>query len=230
MKVLTPYNTHVGAISGSMPTLLGFSAALGTGILTSPWCGHAVWLFAMQTLWQMPHFYALAWIHRADYIKGGYSMFPLSDATGHKTAAMSKPYLVAMCAMPWVASAAGLASWMLPVGAAVPSYLWWHSLRKFEQKPNAASCRRFFLGSLSYLMATLALFTAYARAEQTEDVILEDTAEETSDSALQAHPLEPAWRARLSTWFSEFCPHEQVRHFLLGALNSSCPFSAPTKL
>lgn len=227
MKVLTPYNTHVGAISGSMPTLLGFSAALGTGLITSPWCGHAVWLFSMQTLWQMPHFYALAWIHRADYIKGGYSMFPLTDATGHKTAAMSKPYLVAMCAMPWIASAAGLASWMLPVGAALPSYLWWRSLQKFEQKPNAASCRRFFLGSLSYLLATLALFTAYARAEQQpkDAKAGNDMEDEDAANVTAAVPLEPAWRSRISNWFSELCPHEQVRHFLFGALNSSCPFS-----
>merc|ERR1719375_323328 len=105
-------------------------------------------------------------------------MFPLSDSTGHATAAMSKPYLMAMCAMPWAASAMGLASWMLPIGAAVPSALWWRSLRKFEQKPSAYTCRRFFLGSLTYLLATLTLFTAYARAEQPVKVLTESEAEE----------------------------------------------------
>merc|ERR1719272_623590 len=164
--------------------MLGFCAALGTGILTSPWGGHCLWLFSMQTLWQMPHFYALAWIYRSDYLKGGYNMFPLTDTTGHKTAAMSKPYLVAMCAMPWAASALGLASWMLPIGAAVPSALWWRSLRKFEQNPNQATCRSFFLGSLSYLLATLALFTVYARAEQPADALAKSTdADEGQESA-----------------------------------------------
>jgi protoheme IX farnesyltransferase len=235
MKVISPYNTHIGAISGSLPTLLGFYAATGAGLLSSPWGGHAIWLFAMQTLWQMPHFYALAWIHRADYIKGGYSMFPLSDATGHKTAAMSKPYLIAMCGMPWVASALGLSSWMLPVGAAVPSYIWWHSLRKFEQNPNVSTCRRFFLGSLSYLLATLALFTAYGRAQKPALT----SEESTDDAAARAHvpllevgtsPLEPAWRARFATWFSEFCPHEQMRFDIFGALGSSCPFGGTKTL
>lgn len=61
MKVLSPYNTHIGAISGSLPTLMGFTAALGgAGLAASPWCAHASWVFGMQTLWQMPHFYALA--------------------------------------------------------------------------------------------------------------------------------------------------------------------------
>jgi protoheme IX farnesyltransferase len=235
MKVLSCYNTHVGAISGSLPTLLGFTAALGTGIVASPWAGHAIWLFAMQTLWQMPHFYALAWIHRADYIKGGYRMFPLSDATGHATAAMCKPYLVAMCAMPWAASAAGLASWMLPIGAAVPSALWWRSLRKFEEKPNAATCRRFFLGSLSYLLATLALFTAYAHTKQpastksSEGKECQDAAVEDAETLKAVHVSGPAWRTSFCELFSDFCPHEQIRSYLMGILNSNCPLSVLRK-
>jgi len=231
LKVLTPYNTHVGAISGSLPTLLGFTAALSAGVITSPWGGHALWLFAMQTLWQMPHFYALAWIYRADYIKGGYNMFPLSDSTGHKTAAMSKPYLVAMCAMPWAASSMGLASWMLPIGAAVPSALWWRSLKKFEQNPSAYTCRRFFLGSLSYLMATLMLFTAYARAEQPAEAIgnVDDSEDRSSPESLPQF-LEPAWRANIRAFFAELCPHEKMRLDLLGALSTSCPFTGTKSL
>merc|ERR1719401_1390763 len=124
-------------------------------------------------------------------------MFPLSDSTGHATASMCKPYLVALCALPCAASAAGLASWMLPVGAAVPSALWWSMLRRFEDQPNIANCRRFFLGSLSYLLATLALFTAYARVESEQAVD-------------QSAPVTgPAWRAavheRVVSW--GLCPH-----------------------
>jgi len=223
LKVLTPYNTHVGAISGALPTVLGFTAALGTGLVTSPWMAHAAWLFTMQVLWQMPHFYALAWIHRADYLRGGYNMFPLSDSTGLATAAMSKPYLVALCAMPCAASALGLASWMLPVGAAVPSFLWWRSLRRFEDKPNPLSCRRFFLGSLAYLLATLGLFTAYARVETEKEG--DEAQHSLGDRARHAY-LEPEWRAALAARLTEFCPHEQVRSDLFGLLGGSCPFSS----
>lgn len=225
MKVLSPYNTHVGAISGSLPTLLGFCAALGSGVLTSPWGGHALWLFSMQTLWQMPHFYSLAWLYRADYIKGGYNMFPLTDKTGHATAAMSKPYLVAMCAMPWAASAMGLASWMLPVGAAVPSIMWWRSLSRFQQKPNAATCRRFFLGSLSYLLATLVLFTAYAKAEKPTLTFTTPESDENKES-IEVETLEPPWRRSVAAKLAELCPHEQMKMDLLGALGSSCPFGS----
>merc|ERR1712151_490722 len=115
----------------------------------------------------MPHFYALAWLHKRDYIRGGYNMFPLTDETGHLTAKMSKPYLVALCAMPWGLSACGLASWMLPVGAFLPSLMWWRALRAFEKKPNQATCRKFFLRSLSYLVVMLGVFAACARTKRT---------------------------------------------------------------
>eukprot|EP00913_Durusdinium_trenchii_P035725 g33429.t1 len=202
LKVRSPYNTHVGAISGSLPTLMGFTAALGTGLASSQWLAPAMWIFGMQTLWQMPHFYALAWLHRADYIQGGYKMFPLSDATGVETAAMSKPYLAALCALPWAMAASGAASWMLPVGAALPSAVWWHTLQAFERSP-----RRFFLGSLSYLITLLGLLTAYARVEKPSD----DTVCQTEHQS-----LEPAWRVQLRSYLLKACPHEQASREVLG--------------
>mmetsp|Transcript_75 Transcript_75/g.136 ORF Transcript_75/g.136 Transcript_75/m.136 type:complete len:401 (-) Transcript_75:51-1253(-) len=223
MKAMTPYNTHVGAISGSLPTVMGFTAALGAGLVASPWAPHAAWLFGMQTLWQMPHFYALAWLHRADYIRGGYTMFPLTDTTGAATAAMSKPYLVALCTMPWAIAAFGQASWMLPVGAFLPSAIWWQTLRNFERKPSSATCRRFFLGSLSYLLAMLALFTAYARVEKP---CCKAVAEDDSTD------YEPAWRAKMKSYLQDACPHEQVCRDLLGTAKQSggCPLSRDTPL
>merc|ERR1712039_639326 len=126
------------------------------------------------------------------------------------------------------ASTLGLASWMLPVGAAVPSYLWWRSLRRFEDKPNPLTCRRFFLGSLAYLLATLGLFTAYARVDAGKDG---EEAQEGQTSAIAVGDgarhayLEPQWRAMLAARLTEFCPHQQVRSDLFGLLGGSCPFS-----
>jgi len=238
MKVVSPYNTHIGAISGSLPTLLGFTAALGTSITCSPWAGHAAWLFTLQTLWQMPHFYALAWLHRNDYIRGGYSMFPLSDATGHATAKMSKPYLVVLCGMPFAASACGLASWMLPVGALVPTALWWQSLKNFEHRPGSKTCRNFFLNSLSSLLANLALFTAFARADHPRLLGQEDEQRNLQEAAetplTQGQPernsqesskaSEPMWRTSIHNMFSELCPHENFKKYFLGLFKSECPF------
>lgn len=229
MKVRSPYNTHVGAISGSLPTLMGFTAALGAGLVVSPWAPHAAWLFGMQTLWQMPHFYALAWLYRSDYIAGGYNMFPLTDTTGDATAAMSKPYLVALCALPWALSAFGCASWMFPVGAALPSAFWWHSLRRFEEKPSSATCRRFFLGSLSYLLSMLALFALYARVdEKSEGDSCSCSGGLGKDchhcKQIEAHHASPSWQARIQSYLLEACPHQKASADLLGEGKNGCPF------
>ncbi|KAF4724441.1 Protoheme IX farnesyltransferase, mitochondrial [Perkinsus olseni] len=108
MKVKSPYNTHVGSIAGSLPVLIGFSVA-GVPLFgdLAPWT-----LFLLQTLWQFPHFYALAWLFRVDYSRAGYRMFPLTDETGHETAAMCRPYMMALAALPVAASALGVTSWM----------------------------------------------------------------------------------------------------------------------
>merc|ERR1712216_624318 len=155
MKTRSPYNTHVGAVAGSLPTLLGFSAVLGgsaatslTSLLAWPWAPHALWIFGMQTLWQMPHFYALAWLHRVDYKSAGYKMFPAEDPTGHATAKMCKPYLAALAMAPLASCAGGLTSWMFFVDSAVVNALWWKTFVKFESQPGKGTCRHFFLMSL----------------------------------------------------------------------------------
>ncbi len=46
------------------------------------------WMFEfLVAAMQLPHFLSLAWFSRADYARGGYSMMPLTDATGRRTAA-----------------------------------------------------------------------------------------------------------------------------------------------
>lgn len=37
-------------------------------------------------LWQMPHFFALSWVHRKDYARGGFQMVPCNDPMGIRTA------------------------------------------------------------------------------------------------------------------------------------------------
>ncbi|EEQ98911.1 conserved hypothetical protein [Perkinsus marinus ATCC 50983] len=115
MKTKSPYNTHIGSIAGSLPVLIGFSVA-GVPLFAdfAPWM-----LFMLQTLWQFPHFYALAWLYRSDYSAAGYKMFPLDDDTGRKTAAMCWPYMVGLAVLPVVASGLGVTSWMFAFSAMV---------------------------------------------------------------------------------------------------------------
>lgn len=80
LKMRTPHNTAVGAISGALPPVGGWTAA--TGSLG----GETLALFAILFVWQFPHFFAIAWMYREDYARGGYRMLPIEDPEGDRTA------------------------------------------------------------------------------------------------------------------------------------------------
>ena len=73
LKRVTPLSVFVGAIPGAMPPLIGAVAATkGFGQIT-----YEGWLlFAIQFIWQFPHFWAIAWMSHDDYLKAGFFMLP----------------------------------------------------------------------------------------------------------------------------------------------------------
>lgn len=90
-KVLTPWNTAIGAVPGALPPLIGWCAAVVVGPHAGGWwaglTGFGGWsLFALMCVWQIPHFLALAWMYRDDYAAGGYRMLPSVDPSGRITA------------------------------------------------------------------------------------------------------------------------------------------------
>ena len=70
LKRLTPLAVFVGAIPGSFPPMLGWVAATGNFGLV------AFLLFAIQFMWQFPHFWAIAWVLDDDYKKAGFRLLP----------------------------------------------------------------------------------------------------------------------------------------------------------
>lgn len=64
-------NTQIGALVGAIPPLMGSSCHLGWDVFTHP---AALSLSAILFFWQIPHFYAIAYNRRNDYIRGGYKM------------------------------------------------------------------------------------------------------------------------------------------------------------
>jgi protoheme IX farnesyltransferase len=81
LKRVTPFAVFVGAFPGAIPPLLGWVAATGEiGI-------QGLVLFAVQFIWQFPHFWALAWVLEDDYLKAGFHMLPAADGRS-KTSAL----------------------------------------------------------------------------------------------------------------------------------------------
>jgi len=71
LKQKTPFAVFVGAFPGAIPPLLGWIAATNNITSIEPWI-----LFAVQFMWQFPHFWAIAWVLDEDYKKAGFRMLP----------------------------------------------------------------------------------------------------------------------------------------------------------
>nr|MCU0246764.1 heme o synthase [Bryobacter sp.] len=80
LKQVHWHATTVGAIPGAMPPVIGYAASAGALNMD------AAALFAILFLWQFPHFYAIAWLHREDYAKAGIRMLPVVEPDGDSTA------------------------------------------------------------------------------------------------------------------------------------------------
>ncbi len=70
LKRVSTISVFVGAFPGAFPPMLGWVAATGSFSV------EAGILFAMQFLWQFPHFWAIAWKVNDEYKKAGFKMLP----------------------------------------------------------------------------------------------------------------------------------------------------------
>src|SRR5437899_4141410 len=83
LKRVSTFNTALGAVPGALPPMIGWAAARGT-LNAGAWM-----LFAILFFWQMPHFFAIAWMYREDYARAGFEMISKDDKTGARSASQS---------------------------------------------------------------------------------------------------------------------------------------------
>jgi protoheme IX farnesyltransferase len=74
LKKINSIAVLVGAVPGALPCLIGWVASFGEGQENS-WTGGWI-LFAIQFLWQFPHFWAIAWVAHKDYSAAGFKLLP----------------------------------------------------------------------------------------------------------------------------------------------------------
>ena len=157
-KPVSEINTWIGSVVGAIPPVMGWLAAGGALLAPEP----AV-LGSILFLWQFPHFFALSWMHREDYARGGFQMVAVNDPTGSRSANLIMKYSLYLSAVPLVASATGLTSVMFAVsGSAANAYLL-HLANRFRQDKSNANARRIFLCSLWYLPLLLGGFVFFSR-------------------------------------------------------------------
>lgn len=170
MKTLSTVSTIVGAVPGALPPVIGFAAAspgAGFDSLVHP----AAWsLFAIMFVWQIPHFLAIAWMHRDGYARGGFRVLPLFDPDGGRTARASLAWLAALVPVSlWpIIAMPGRIGWGYAVAALALGVLFIRPAIRFHRERTTPNARRLFFASIIYLpllllaMVADALITAFA--------------------------------------------------------------------
>jgi protoheme IX farnesyltransferase len=149
LKRITPHAALVGTVPGALPPVIGYVAAGGALDV------HAAFLFAVLFFWQLPHFYAISWIYRADYARAGYPMLAVLDATGARLGRSSVFHLVALLVVSLLPSILGNAAFFYGAAAALFGGVFLWSGVEFARCRDEANARRLFVWSLLYLPALL---------------------------------------------------------------------------
>jgi len=158
LKTRSPLNTAVGAISGALPILIGWTA---TGAAIDV---RALAVVGVMFLWQFPHFMAIAWLYRADYVRGGQRMLTVIDPTGLRAGAQAVVgalALVPVSLVPAMSPQAGspgiYSAWTVVLGA-----LQLIAATTFLLYRNDHSARRLLRASLLYLICWMGLLLMVA--------------------------------------------------------------------
>src|SRR5690242_12130567 len=106
LKRTSTANTAVGAIPGAIPPMIGWAAARGT-LDAGAWS-----LFAIVFLWQMPHFFAIAWMCRDDYSRAGFRMISSDDPSGERSASQSVFFCILLLVIAGLPAFLGIVSFV----------------------------------------------------------------------------------------------------------------------
>jgi len=154
LKRVTWLNTAVGAIPGALPPLMGWAAARGE------MSGGGWVLFAILAFWQMPHFFAIAWIYRDEYAKAGFQMLPNVDPDGSRTAQQAVSHtlgLLPISLCPFLLHLAGPV--YLSAAILLGGFYLWCAFR-FAKRLDVPSAKKLFIASIIYLPLLLIALVA----------------------------------------------------------------------
>ena len=151
MKTVSPLSTIVGAVPGALPPLGGFTAVHGS--IAAP----GLVLFALLFLWQLPHFFAIGWRHRADYGAAGVRILPTLDPTGRRTARHALGWCLLLVPVSLLPSWVGMAGSAYAFGALGLTLLFLAASFRFARETTDERALALFLASIGWLPAVLLL-------------------------------------------------------------------------
>ncbi|MEO6232904.1 MAG: heme o synthase [Ferruginibacter sp.] len=148
LKKVNSVAVLVGGLPGALPCLIGWVAAYYDSPIV--WTGGWI-LFAIQFIWQFPHFWAIAWVAHKDYSNAGFKLLPSDKGPTKFTAVQTIMYSTLMLpigVLPYYYNISGIVSlYILMVCNLAMIAL---SIRLYI-KMDVASARRVMFSSYFYL-------------------------------------------------------------------------------
>jgi heme o synthase len=145
LKRASTANTAVGAIPGAIPPMIGWAAARGD-------IGAGAWsLFAIIFLWQLPHFFAIAWMYREDYSRAGFRMISSDDRSGERSASQSVFFCILLLVIAGLPAFLGIANFVYLGAELLLGGLFTAVAMRFLRMRTASAARSLFIASIVYL-------------------------------------------------------------------------------
>ena len=153
LKQKTPWAVFVGAFPGAIPPMLGWVAATGHFGLEPGL------LFALQFMWQFPHFWAIAWKASDDYAKAGFYLLPSKggkDFTSAFLILLYSLFLLLVSVLPVVFGFTGnIALVVIIIAGGMMIY---PSIQLFKNKSDKAATKVMFASFIYVPMVLLAWY------------------------------------------------------------------------
>src|SRR6266567_8814161 len=150
LKRASTANTIVGAIPGAIPPMIGWAAARGT-IDAGAWS-----LFIILLLWQLPHFFAIAWMYREDYSRAGFRMISSDDLSGERSASQSVFFCILLLILGGLPAFVGIVTFAYLAIELVLGSLFIAVAMRFLRVRTREAARLLFITSIVYLPLLLA--------------------------------------------------------------------------
>jgi heme o synthase len=145
LKLVSTFNTALGAVPGALPPMIGWAAARGS-LNAGAWM-----LFAILFFWQLPHFFAIAWMYRHDYARAGFQMISSDDRTGERSASQSVFFCMILFVVAGLPAFLGIATVFYLLAELILGALFIAVAMRFLKTRATSDARRLFIASIIYL-------------------------------------------------------------------------------
>jgi protoheme IX farnesyltransferase len=108
-------------------------------------------LFAILFFWQLPHFFAIAWMYRDDYARAGFQMISSDDRTGERSASQSVFFCMLLFIVAGLPAFLGIATVFYLLAELVLGGVFIAVAMRFLKTRATSDARRLFITSIIYL-------------------------------------------------------------------------------